>query len=331
MSKKCVLVNKPIHAAALEMLQQRVDVLTPYDAHADEVVALLPQVHGFLHGFGFDIGGPEMDSAEKLEVIGRHGVGLDDVDVVAATERSIPVVYTPYGPTQSTAEHAFLLILATARRLSQLDRAVRSGDFRIRERADAMGLELQGKALGVVGFGRIGKRVAEMCRDALHMSVRVFDPFLDAETVSDWGGAYVGDLSELAAQVDVLTLHVPLTPETNHLIDRQVIQAMRPGAILVNAARGPVVDEVALVEALKDGHLGGAGLDVFEPEPPAENNPLLQFEQVVLTPHVASFTEEGRRNMGLTVAGDILRVLAGERPEYLANPEVWARRRRLPT
>lgn len=331
MSKKCVLVNKPIHAAALEMLQQKVDVLTPYDAHADEVLALLPQAHGFLHGFGFDIGGAEMDSAENLEVIGRHGVGLDGVDVAAATKRGIPVVFTPFGPTQSTAEHAFLLILAAARRLSQLDRAVRSGDFRIRERADAMGLELQGKALGVVGFGRIGQRVAEMCRAALHMSVYIFDPYLDTEAVSDWGGTYVADLTELAGQVDVLTLHVPLTSETHHLIDRQVIRAMKPGTILVNAARGPVVDEAALVEALQDGHLGGAGLDVFDPEPPAGDNPLFQFEQVVLTPHVASFTEEGRRNMGLTVVRDILRVMGGERPEFLANPEVWGRRRRPPT
>jgi phosphoglycerate dehydrogenase-like enzyme len=194
-----------------------------------------------------------------------------------------------------------------------------------------MGQELHGTALGVVGFGRIGQCVAEMCRDALNMPVYVFDPYLDRETVSAWGGTHVEDLIELAAQVDVLTVHTPLTTETHHLINRDVIRAMKPSGILVNAARGAVVDEEALIDALRDGHLAGAGLDVYDPEPPAPDNPLFEFEQVVVTPHVASFTDEGRRRMSLTVVEDMLRVLRGERPEYLANPEVWSRRRRAPS
>jgi phosphoglycerate dehydrogenase-like enzyme len=247
--------------------------------------------------------------------------------MAAASERGIPVVFTPYGPTESTAEHALLLILATARRLSQLDRAVRSGDFHIRDQPQAMGHEVKGKTLGVVGFGRIGQRLAEMCRDALHMSVYVFDPYLDPEAVSEWGATYLEDLIELSSKVDILSIHTPLTPETDHLINRDVIRSMKPGAILINAARGAVVDEAALIKALQDGHLGGAGLDVYDPEPPAPNSPLLQLDQVVLTPHVASFTDEGRRRMGLTVVEDILRVLRGELPQYLANPKVWTHRR----
>ena len=328
MLKKTVLVNKLIHDAALARLQEEVNVLTPYTAPPDELLELLPQVHGILLCFGFDMGGAEMDLAENLEVIGRHGVGLDSVDLSAASKRGIPVVFTPFGPTQSTAESTLLLILATARRLPRLDRAVRSGDFEIRERPDGMGQELRGKALGVVGFGRIGQCVAEMCRDALNMPVYVFDPYLDRETVSTWGGTHVEDLIELAAQVDVLTVHTPLTTETHHLINRDVIRAMKPSGILINAARGAVVDEEALIDALRDGHLAGAGLDVYDPEPPAPNNPLFDFEQVVVTPHVASFTEEGRRRMSSTVVEDMLRVLGGERPEFLANPEVWPRRRR---
>ena len=323
MLKKTILVNKPIHDVALERLREEVNVLTPYTAPPEELLELLPQVHGILLGFGFDMGGHEMDLAEKLEVIGRHGVGLDSVDVDAASERGLPVVYTPYGPTQSTAEHTLLLILATARCLPRLDQATRCGDFDIRQRPDGMGRELHGKTLGVVGFGRIGQCVAAMCRDALGMSVYVYDPFLDPETVSAWGGSYVEDLVELAGQVDVLTIHTPHTSQTHHLINREVLRAMRPDAIVINASRGAVVDEQALIEALKDDHLGGAGLDVYDPEPPSPDNALFQFEQVVLTPHVASYTGEGRRRMSTTVVEDMLRVLRGERPQYLANPQVW--------
>jgi D-3-phosphoglycerate dehydrogenase len=142
-----------------------------------------------------------------------------------------------------------------------------------------------------------------------------------------WGAMPVADLVELAGQVDVLSVHAPLTSQTRGLISRDVIRAMKPGAILVNTSRGPLVDEAALVEALEDGHLGGAGIDVYDPQPPAPDHPLYGIDQVVLTPHVASFTVEGRRRMGMTVVEDVLRALRGERPEYLANPEVWERRR----
>jgi phosphoglycerate dehydrogenase-like enzyme len=234
------------------------------------------------------------------------------------------VVFTPYGPTQSTAEHTLLLILAAARRLPRLDGAMRAGDFDIRERAeDGMGCELHGKALGVVGFGRIGQCLAKICRDGLAMPVYVYDTYLAPEAVAGWGATYVEDLIELARQVDVLTIHTPLTRDTHHLINRDVMRAMKSGAILINASRGAVVDEEALIETLRDGHLGGVGLDVYDPEPPAPENPLFQFERVVLTPHVASFTEEGRRRMSFTVVEDLLRALRGERPQYLANPEVW--------
>jgi phosphoglycerate dehydrogenase-like enzyme len=274
------------------------------------------------------MGPAELDLAGKLEILGRHGVGLDNVDLPAATQRNIPVAYTPFGPTESTAEHALTLILAVARRLAQMDRAVRSGDFQINERLEVLGRELEGMTLGVAGFGRIGQRLAAMCRDALHMEVRVYDPFLDPETIVQWGAVPVPDLVGLAGQVDVLSVHTPLTAGTRRLINRDVMRALKPGAILVNTSRGPVVDQDALIEALRDGHLGGAGLDVYDPQPPAPDNPLLGFEQVVLTPHVASFTREGRRRMGMTVVDDVLSALRGEEPLYLANPEVWPHRRR---
>ncbi len=324
---KTVLVNKPIHTVALERLREEVEVLTPFEASYDELMGLLPDARGVVLCAGLNMGPAEMNQAVQLEVIGRHGAGVDIVDIQAATERGIPVTFTPYGPTESTAEHALMLMLAVARRLPQLDRAVRSGDFHIRDRV--MGQELEGKALGIVGFGRIGRRLAEICREGLHMSVYFFDPYVEAETAQKCQATQVDDIVELAGMVDILSIHSPLTDKTHHLVGRKAIQALGPGAILVNASRGPVVDEAALIEALESGQLSGAGLDVYDPEPPAPDNPLFQMDQVVLTPHLASFTDEGRQRMGLMAVEEVLRVLRGEKPLNLANPEVWERRRAI--
>lgn len=322
-----VLVNKPIHPAALEMLCAQVEVLTPFDAPASDVADLLGAVDALLLCAGLSIGAADLDRAPNLRVIGRHGVGLDNVDLHAATERCIPVVYTPYGPTESTAEHAFLLMMATARQLPQLDRATRAGMFDIRNTQGATGIELRGKRLGIVGFGRIGRRLAEMCRAALDMQVYVYDPFLPAAAAEEWGATPIPELRALAERVDVLSVHVPATDATYHLVDGDILCAMHSTAILVNAARGTVVDEAALIKALDAGTIYGAGLDVYDPEPPNPENPLFRSTRAVLTPHVASKTEEGRLLMGRTVVHDILAVLGGRRPEYLANPEIWTRRR----
>jgi D-3-phosphoglycerate dehydrogenase len=313
-----ILVGCTLHTAASRRLHEHAQVL-PTTSSSGDFLRLLPEADGVIVG-GQHLGPAEMDLGQRLRVIGRHGVGIDNVDLAAASARSIPVVYTPDGPTESTAEHTLMLMLAVARRLPQFDRAVRDDNFGIQRQFEFLGRELRGKALGVVGLGRIGQRVAEMCQAALEMEVAVYDPFRDPADVAACGGMCVDDLTELARGVDVLTVHVPLSEETRHLIDRDVIRAMRPGGILISIARGPVVDEQALIEALQDGHLYGAGLDVFDPEPPSPDNPLLRMDNVVLTPHTGSFTDEGRRLMGLTVVDDVLRVLRGERPRYPANP-----------
>lgn len=322
-----ILVNKPIHPSALALLRAQAEVLTPFEAPPAEVAEMLSHVDALLLCAGFSVGKQELERSPALRVIGRHGVGLDNVDVGAATQRGIPVVYTPYGPTESTAEHTFLLMMAAARQLPLLDRAVRSGRFSIRDTAGVTGLELQGKKLGVIGFGRIGRRVAEMCRSALAMRVYVYDPFLHPSSIAEWGATPLQDLESLAQEADVLTVHVPATDATHHLISQRILQAMRSTAILVNASRGSVVDESALVQALQSGTIYGAGIDVYDPEPPGRDNPLFAVDRVVLTPHVASKTEEGRALMGKTVVQDILSVLGGRRPEYLANPEIWDVRR----
>jgi D-3-phosphoglycerate dehydrogenase len=326
MGDQKVLVGFAMFREALEWLQEQVTVLGPGPVSSDEYAALLTEAHGVILP-GRKFGAAEMDSASKLRVIGRYGAGIDNIDVAAATERGLPVVYAPFGPTESTAEHAVLLIMATARRLPFFERAARRVDFGLQSRPELMGMELEGKILGVVGYGRIGQRVAEICRDGLHMQVRAYDPFQEPETIAACGDTCATDLMALARAVDVLTVHSPFTPKTRHLISREVLRAMKPGALLVNTSRGPVVDERALLEALQDGHLGGAGLDVFDPEPPLADNPLLKLDNVVITPHIGSFTKDGRRRMGMAAAQGVVDVLGGQYPKYLANPEVWGRRR----
>jgi len=330
LTKKTVILNAILHPDAHDLLCNTPDVEVFESFDRDEVLGMLPQARGIILG-GISMGPAEMDLGVKLEVIGRHGMGIDNIDLGAASERCLPVTHTPEGPTESTAEHTLMLILAAACRLSQFDRAVRSGNFHVQGNQANMGYELRGKVLGVVGFGRIGRRVAQMCRDALDMPTLVYDPYLDAGEIEARGATPVSELVEMARQVDVLTVHTPLTEETYHLIGGDVIRAMKPEGILVNMSRGPVLDERALIEALHDGLLAGVGLDVFDPEPPALDNPLFGIERVVLTPHTGSFTHEGRRLMGITVVQDVLSALRGERPRYLANPQIWEQRRIPPS
>jgi phosphoglycerate dehydrogenase-like enzyme len=315
-----------MHETALEQLATGANVVMLQTRDLEEYLALLPTVEGVILG-GQPMGAAELDRGSRLEIVGRHGVGYDRVDVPAATQRGIPVVNTPYGPTESTAELALMLIIATARSLPMFDRAVRRNDFAIQSRYELLGRELDGLELGVVGYGRIGRRVAEMCEGAFRMRVHVYDPCLEPGMIELDGRVPEQSLVEMAGKVDVLTIHCPLCEATRGLVGRQVIGSMKPDAFLVNASRGPVVDEAALIEALQNGRLAGAGIDVYDPEPPRADNPLFQMDNVVLTPHIGSFTVEGRLRMGTTVVADFLRAFRGERPLYLLNPEVWDRRR----
>jgi D-3-phosphoglycerate dehydrogenase len=317
---KTVLVNKPIHPDALKRLSEEVDVLTPFTASRSELIGMLSGVQGVVLCLGLDFTSEIIDHCKVIEVIGRHGAGVETVDVEAATRKNIPVVFTPYGPTESTAEHAFMLMMATARKLSLLDREIRAGNFHIRDQI--IGRELFEASVGIIGFGRIGQRFAQMCKAALDMKVHVFDPLVHQADIEAWGAVYETDIVEMARKIDVLSLHCPLTDQTHHVVNSDVIGAMKPDAIFINASRGPLTDESALVEALQQNRIAGAGLDVYDPEPPEKDNPLFALDNVVLTPHLASFTDEGRRRMGLTVAEDVLSVLRGDQPKYPLNQEV---------
>jgi len=288
----------------------------------DSVASKIGDADALILGGGGPVTRRVMERAANLKIIARHGIGLDNVDLEAATELGIPVTYCRHtGEEDSVAEHAVALILACARRIVEADRAVREG--RWGARVHLVGLELKGKTLGVIGLGAIGRRVARIMREGFLMRVLAYDPYAPEEAFREVG-AERASLERLLRESDVITVHAPLTEETRGMLNAEAIRLMKPGAILVNTARGAIVDERALAEALREGRIFYAGLDVFEREPPA-GSPLLELPNVVLTPHIAAFTKEALRRMDMANAEDLVRFFRGERPLHLANPEVYER------
>jgi len=324
---KSVLLDNPIHPQALELLEREVTVLPLYEASLPELRQALAGVNATIVSTRFPITEYEIELGSRLEVIGRPGAGVDSVDIYAASAAGIPVVYTPDAPTESVAEHTLCFMLMLAKRMLQADAAVRQGDFPFRTRVT--GTEIMGKALGIIGGGHIGSRVARICRLAFNMQILLYDPYITPEQAVTYGAKLCSTLDEVMREADFVSIHTPLTPETHKLIGRRELTLMKPTAFLINTSRGPVVDEQALIEALREKRIAGAALDVFEKEPPDPDSPLLSMDNVILTPHMASFTDEGRYRMGITVVQQVLDVLHGRRPQFLANPEVWERRRTI--
>ena len=263
-----------------------------------------------------------MDLSPNLKVIARTGIGVDSVDVAAATKRGVAVVNTPDAPSVPTAEQTMMLLLAVAKHLKQSELRLRAGEGNFHARHNA--LELAGKTLGLAGFGRIARLVATMAQ-GFRMKVITFDPYISDDVMNQAGVERVGSFDELLGRADILTLHTPLIPETRQLMNRETFAKMKRGSLFINAGRGGLVDEAALLEALESGHLFGAGLDVTEPEPALPDNPLLHLENVVVTPHVASATPEGKTRMFVGALAQVVQVFKGERPRHLVNPEVWKR------
>ncbi len=260
-------------------------------------------------------------AGETRVLIATPGIGLDKIDVAAASERNVLVTHTPDAPTESTAEHTVALLMAAAARVVAGDRSMR-GDESI-DRADLLGTELLDRNLGVVGYGRIGRRVSEICALGLKMKVTAHDPNVELAQPTPPGVTLTDDLDRLLVDSMFVTLHVPLLPTTRRLIGERELRLMPRGGYLINAARGAVVDEQALIRVLQSGHLAGAALDVTDPEPPATGNPLLQMKNVITTPHIASGTDRGIHTMMHGVADQVIQVLNRERPRYLVNPQVW--------
>lgn len=238
-----------------------------------------------------------LDAASGLRVIGRAGVGVDNIDVNAATIRGVVVMNAPDGNTITTAEHTIALLISLARSIPQASSSLKGGSW---DRKKFIGVELQGKTLGIVGMGRIGRVVASRAR-AMGMVIVAYDPFIAPEHARDLE-IELATLDEVYARADFLTVHTPLTPETRSLIGREALGKMKKGARVINCARGGLVDEQALYEALLDGSIAGAALDVFSEEPPPADNPLLQLDQVIVTPHLGASTKEAQEGVAFTVA-----------------------------
>ncbi len=245
-------------------------------------------------------------AAKQLSVVGRAGIGVDNVDVGAATARGIVVMNTPGGNTVTTAEHAIALLVALARHIPQATASMKSGQW---DKKSFVGMELYNRTLGVIGLGNIGRIVAQRAR-GLGMKVVAYDPFLSVEAAEKLEVELL-DLDALLARSDALSVHVPRTPDTAGLIGRAAFAKAKPGVLLVNAARGGIVDEVALLEALEAGQVGGAALDVFEEEPPPDGHPLVAHPRVICTPHLGASTEQAQVNVAIAVAEQVRDYLVG--------------------
>lgn len=297
-----VLISDSLSKEAVEILQKekelKVDVntkLTPA-----ELKAAIKDYDALVVRSGTKVTKEIIEAADKLKIIGRAGVGLDNVDVEAASKKGIIVVNTPAGNTISTAEHAFAMMLALSRNIPQADLSMKKGEW---ERKKFMGHELYGKTLGIVGLGRIGTEVAKRAL-SFGMKILAYDPYLSMERAKELG-IEPTDIDGLFKNSDYITVHTPLTDQTKHLISDKEFKIMKKDARLINCARGGIIDEAALVKAIESGKVAGAALDVYEEEPPKKEDKLLKTDKVILTPHLGASTEEAQTNVAIEVADTV--------------------------
>ena len=324
MSKPKVFVTRAIPQKGFELIQEFCEVdlwQSELPPTRDELVEHVRGVEGLLCLLTDKIDGEVMDEAEpQLKVVSNHAVGFDNIDVNAATARKIPVGNTPSVLTDATADFAFALLMAVARRIPEAERYVHAEKWKTWEPMTLLGVELKGATLGLVGFGRIGKAVARRAA-GFDMRVIYYDPS-EKEEYANLNATRV-DFETLLKEADFVSLHTPLTPDTHHMIDSQALSKMKPNAVLVNTARGPVVDPRALYEALKEKRIFGAGLDVTDPEPIPMDSPLLTLDNVIIMPHIASASKTSRDQMSWLAAQNLIAGLKGERLPNCVNPQVY--------
>ena len=321
------LVFPLLHSSGERILREVGDVVV---ADAVDEASLCEQVPGsaaIMCRVGARVSAAVMDAAgPSLRVISSFGSGVDSIDLDAATARGLPVVHARGVAPGPVAEHTIGLMLALAKRIVLGDRFARIGGYSLGVPFPApalQGTELSGRTVGVIGYGPIGSDVARRLRAGFDADVVVHDPYVDPKLVERDGHRVTSGLDELLAQSDIVTLHCPLSPATAGLIGADQLESVRPGALLINCGRGGLVDEVALVAALESGHVGGAALDVLALEPMPGAHPLFGFPNVIVTPHIAGFTDAAVERLAVATTSDVVRVLNGQVPTTVANPQIW--------
>ncbi len=301
-----VLISDNLHPAGVALLEQHpnIEVVAPPALTSEELKQAIKDADALIIRSATKVSAELMEAAPRLKVVGRAGTGLDNVDVTAASKRGIVVMNTPGGNTITTAEHAISLLLALARNIPQAAQSLREGHW---EKKKFQGTEIFNKNLGIIGLGRIGSTVAERAL-GLRMRVLAYDPFITREVAQGMGVELVS-LDELLARSDFITLHVPKTKDTAKLLGRKAFRKMKRGVRLINCARGGLIDEEALLEALKEGKVAGAALDVFESEPPSPDWPLREWPNLICTPHLGASTEEAQANVAVAIAEQVLEYL----------------------
>ena len=303
MSKPKVLVSDPISQTGVDALAEGglLDVTFKPGLPHDELLKVIPEFSALVVRSQTKVGPDVIAAAKNLKAIGRAGVGVDNVDVDAATARGIVVMNTPGGNTVSTAEHAFSLLVSVARKIPQADASVKSGKW---DRKSFQGVELNGKTLAILGMGRIGTEVAKRAL-AFGMRVLAYDPYLSEARAKTLQVELVENLDDALPEADFITMHMPLTDETKHMLNPARLAKLKKGARIVNCARGGLIDEKALADALASGQVAGAAIDVFEQEPPTEDNPLRNAPNIVFTPHLGASTAEAQESVGIEIAHTI--------------------------
>lgn len=301
-----VLVSDPIDQAGIDILSQVAQVDVKTNLSPEQMVQIVPEYDALMIRSGSRITQEIIEAGTQLKIIGRAGVGVDNVDVNAATRRGIVVVNSPEGNTIAAAEHAIAMMLALSRHIPDANASVKQGKW---DRKSFIGAEVYKKTLGVVGLGKIGSHVASVAK-AMGMKLLAYDPFISTERADQLGCRLV-ELDLLLREADYITLHIPKTPETTHLINTESLATMKPTARIINCARGGIIDEIALAEALKAGKIAGAALDVYETEPLGESPLKSLGKEVILTPHLGASTAEAQVNVAIDVAEQIRDVLLG--------------------
>lgn len=304
-----VLVSDPISDLGIQQLNDAADVTVDKitGLKEDELIAIIGEYDALLVRSQTKVTEKIMEAGKKLKVVGRAGVGVDNIDLEAATKRGIVVINAPDGNTIATCELTFAMMMSVARQIPQAYKKTVTGEW---DRKTFVGVELRAKVLGIIGMGRIGSEVAKRAK-VFGMEVIGYDPFL-TEDRAEKMGVKLGTVNEIAAQADFITVHTPLTPETRHIIGKAQFAIMKKGVRIINCARGGIVDEVALVDAINQGIVAGAAFDVFEEEPPTADHPFLNNPQIIVTPHLGASTIEAQENVAIDVSEEVLHILRSE-------------------